>query len=143
MPEENKAVARRLYSELASQGNSSVADELVAENFVDHNPPGPDIASGREGLKQVFAAGRSAFPDMKLTINDQVAEGDMVVNRLTISGTHQGDYRGMPATGKSFSIEAVDIFRFEGGKISERWGQGDTIGMMQQLGVAPPPPGQS
>jgi steroid delta-isomerase-like uncharacterized protein len=137
MSEENKAIARRFYSEVASQGNLSLANELVAEDFVDHNPPGPDIAPGREGLKQVFTAFRSAFPDMKGTLDDQVAEGDKVVSRLTFSGTHQGDYLGMPATGKSFSIEAVEIFRFEDGMIAERWGQADRIGMMQQLGLAP------
>jgi len=141
MSEENKAKVRRLYSGLSSQGDLSVADELVADNFVDHNPPGPDIAPGREGFKQVFAGFLSAFPDMAITIDDQVAEGDKVVARITASGTHQGDYMGMPATGKSFSIGAVDIFRFEGGKIVERWGHGDNIGMMQQLGVMPPPGG--
>ena len=141
MSEENKAKVRRLYSGLSSQGDLSVADGLVAENFVDHNPPGPGIAPGREGFKQVFAGFLSAFPDMAITIDDQVAEGDKVVTRITASGTHQGDYMGMPATGKSFSIGAVDIFRFEGGKIVERWGQGDTMGMMQQLGVMPPPGG--
>ena len=137
MSEENKAIARRFYIEVAGQGNLSLIDELVAEDFVDHNAPGPDIAPGREGLKQVFTAFGSAFPDMKGTLDDQVAEGDKVVSRMTFTGTHQGDYLGMPATGKSFSIEAVEIFRFEGGMIAERWGQADRIGMMQQLGLAP------
>lgn len=139
MSEANKAIARRLYDELASQGNLSMADELVTEDFVDHNSPGSDIAPGREGFKQVFAVFRSAFPDMRISVEDQVAESDKVVSRATVSGTHQGDYMGIPATGKSFSIGIVDIFRFEGGKIAERWGEGDTLGMMTQLGVVPSP----
>lgn len=135
MSEENKAMARRLYSELASQGDLSLANELVAKDFVDHNPPGPDIAPGREGFKQVFTGFFSAFPDMTMTVD----EGDKVVTRATVSGTHLGDYMGMPATGKTFSIGIVDILRFKDGKIAERWGESDTIGMMQQLGVIPAP----
>ena len=139
MSEENKAIARRLYDELASQGNLSLADEVVAEDFVDHNPPGPGILPGREGLKQVFATFRSAFPDLRVRVEDQIAEGDKVVSRLTVSGTNQGEFMGMPATGKSASIGVVDILRFEGGKIAERWGEADFMGMMQQLGHAPTP----
>jgi steroid delta-isomerase-like uncharacterized protein len=139
MSEANKALARRLYDELASQGNLSLADEIVAEDFVDHNPPGPGIPPGREGLKQVFTTFRSAFPDLRMRVEDQIAEGDKVVSRLTVSGTNQGDFMGMPATGKSASIGVVDILRFEGGKITERWGEADFMGMMQQLGHAPTP----
>ena len=90
---------------LISQGDLSLAYELVAEDFVDHNPQGSDIALGREGLKQVLAGAQSGFTDMTLAIDDQVAEGNKVMSRLTISGTHQGDY----------------------------------MGMMQQLGLVPPP----
>ena len=142
MSEENKAIVRRFYDEFASQGNLSLADELVAEDFVDHNPGVPDIAPGREGMIQVFTAFRSAIPDMRMTVEDQVAEGDRVVSRATVSGTHQGELMGIPATGKSFSIGIIDILRLEGGKIAEHWGESDTMGMMQQLGVAPPPPGE-
>jgi steroid delta-isomerase-like uncharacterized protein len=139
MSEENKALASRLYAGLAGQAGLSLADELVAEDFVDHNPPGPDIAPGREGLKQVFTEFNSAFPDMTLTVEDQVAEGDKVVSRLRFSGTQQGEYIGMPASGKSVSIGVIDIFRIEEGKIVERWGESDTLGMLVQLGAVPPP----
>ena len=139
MSEDNKAIARRFYSELVNQGDLSLADKLVVEDFVDHNPPGPDIAPGREGLKQVFSTFRSAFPDMRMTIEDQVAEGDKVVSRATASGTHLGDFMGIPATGKSFSMGIIDILRFEDGKIAERWGEADFMGLMQQLGVVPTP----
>ena len=139
MSEDNKAIARRFYSELVNQGDLSLADKLVVEDFVDHNPPGPDIPPGREGLKQVFSTFRSAFPDMRMTIEDQVAEGDKVVSRATASGTHLGDFMGIPATGKSFSMGIIDILRFEDGKIAERWGEADFMGLMQQLGVVPTP----
>jgi steroid delta-isomerase-like uncharacterized protein len=142
MSEENKAIVRRFYDEFASQGNLSLANELVAEDFVDHNPGVPDMAPGPEGMIQVFTAFRSAIPDMRMTVEDQVAEGDRVVSRATVSGTHQGELMGIPATGKSFSIGIIDILRLEGGKIAEHWGESDTMGMMQQLGVAPPPPGK-
>jgi predicted ester cyclase len=139
MSEENKAISRRLYEELVSQGNLSVADELVAAGFVDHNPTGPGFATGPEGIKQVFTMFRSAFPDLQFTIEDQVAEGDKVVSRLTARGTHQGELMGIPPTGKTVTIGVVDILRIDGGKIVERWGEADLLGMMQQIGVVPPP----
>ena len=139
MSEENKALANRFYTGLIGQADLSIADELVAEDFVDHNPPGPDIAPGREGLKQVFTEFNSAFPDMTLTVEDQVAEGDKVVSRLRFSGTQQGEFNAMPASGKSVSIGIIDIFRIEEGKIVERWGESDTLGMLVQLGAVPPP----
>ena len=141
MSEENKAILRRLFEEFASKGDESVVDELFARDFVDHNPQGPNIPPGPEGVKQLFAGRRAAFPDMIVTVEDQVAEGDIVVNRLTVTGTHQGEFMGIPATGKSISMGAIGIFRIEDGKIAERWGQSDLIGMMQQLGVVPPPGG--
>jgi steroid delta-isomerase-like uncharacterized protein len=143
MSEENKALVRRFFEEFITKGDLSLTDELIAENYVDHNPPGPNIAPGPEGVKQLFAGRRSAFPDLTVTVDDQVAEGDKVVSRGTITGTHKGEFMGIPATGKSISMGAVSIFRIEDGKIAERWGEVDTLGMMQQLGVVPPPPGES
>jgi steroid delta-isomerase-like uncharacterized protein len=139
---ENKAIARRFYEEFANQGNQSVAEELVAADMVDHNPLSPEIAPGLEGLKQTFAMFRSGFPDLTLTVEDQIAEGDKVVSRLTFRGTNKGEVMGIPATGKTVIMEVVDILRIENGRLAERWGQSDTMGMMQQLGVVPPP-GQS
>lgn len=141
MSEENKAIVRRFYEEFANQGILSVAEELVAPDFVDHNPPGPDFAPGLEGLKQVFTMFRSAFPDMILTVEDQIAEGDKVVTRLTSRGTHKGELMGVPPTGKTITIGLIDIFRVEGGQLAEHWGESDTMGMMQQLGVVPSPGG--
>ena len=141
MSEENKAIVRRFYEEYVNQGVLSVAEELVAADFRDHNPPGPGFAQGREGLKQVFAMFRTAFPDMTLTIDDQIAEGDKVVSRLTARGTHQGEMMGIPPTGKTMNMNVIDILRLQDGQITEHWGESDNLGMMQQLGVIPAPGG--
>lgn len=139
MSEENKAIARRFYEEFANKANLAVAEELVAANFVDRNPPSPELEPGIEGLKQVFNLYRSAFPDMTLTVEDQIAEGDKVVTSLTFQGTHEGELMGIPPTGKTVKMGVIDILRLEGGQFVERWGEADTMGMMQQLGVVPPP----
>jgi len=139
MSEENKALARRFYAEVFGQGNMSVIDDLMAPDFVDHNPPGPGFAPGREGTQQVVGMFRSAFPDLQFIVEDQIAEGDKVVNRLAVKGTHRGEFAGVPATGKSVTIGVVDILRISGGKAVERWGEADMLGLMQQLGVVPVP----
>ena len=139
MSEENKAIVRRFFEEFVDNRDLSIADELLATDFVDHDPAGPNQGPGREGLKQLFAARWLAFPDVGATVEDQVSEGDKVVSRVTITGTNQGEFMGIPATGKSFSIEAIAIFRLEDGKIVERWAVTDNMGMMQQLGVIPKP----
>lgn len=139
MSQENKAIARRFYAEVFGQGNMSVVDDLIASDFVDHNPPGPGFAPGREGVKQVVGMFRSAFPDLQFAAEDQIAEGDKVVSRLTAKGTHRGEFAGVPATGKTATIGVVDVLRFAGGRVVERWGQADLLGVMQQLGAVPPP----
>lgn len=141
MSAENKALARRFYDAVVNQGRLSSVDEFVAPGFVDHNPPGPGIAPGPEGVKQTFAMFRAGLPDMNVTIEDQIAEGDIVVSRLTAQGTHKGELMGIPPTGKKLTMGIIDVLRFEGGQAVERWGQSDLMGMMQQLGVAPMPAG--
>ncbi len=137
--EGNKAILRRVYEELHGKGNWAAVDELVGANFVDHNPPAPDFPSGPEGIKQTLGMFRSALPDMHVTIHDQIAEGDKVVSRITMSGTHRGELMGIAPTGKRIALGDIDIIRFADGKIVERWGEADMLGMMQQLGVVPPP----
>jgi steroid delta-isomerase-like uncharacterized protein len=139
MAEENKAIIRRFFEEFANKGDESVVDELIGEDIVDHNPQDPNIPPGPEGVKQLFARRRMAFPDMRVTVEDLVAEGDKVVLRSTVTGTHKGEFMGIPPTGKSFSFGNIAIFRIEDGKIVERWGEADVMGMMQQLGVIPAP----
>ena len=140
--EQNKALFRQFIEEIFNRGNMSRADELFAPDFVEREELPPGLPPGREGVKQLTTMLHSAFPDFKFTIDDMIAEGDKVVVRSTWSGTHKGEFMGIPPTGKSVSFGVIDIIRFAGGKAVEHWGQMDSMGMMQQLGAIPAP-GQS
>jgi steroid delta-isomerase-like uncharacterized protein len=135
--EENKTLIRRLCDEGWNQGNLATLDEIMAPNFVDHSPMVPNLSLGSEGYKQFVAASRTACPDFWVSIEDLIAEGDTVVMRITAGGTHQGAWLGIPPTGKQFTETGIYIFRIAGGKIVERWGNQDDLGMLQQLGVIP------
>ena len=137
--EQNKALARRLVEEVFNQGNMSVIDELLSPDFVDHEQLPPEMPPGREATKLMFTMLRSAFPDFKATIEHLIAEGDKAVLSMTWTGTQQGEFMGVPSTGKSMSIGVIDIFRLAEGKFVEHWGQTDMMGMMQQLGAIPAP----
>jgi steroid delta-isomerase-like uncharacterized protein len=142
MSEEKKAVVRR-YNELVEQywrtGDADAFDEVVASDFV-HHAPGlpPDL----EGMKQALPMFRAAFPDMRLTVEDMIAEGDKVVDRVTVRGAHEGELMGIPASGKQVEFMETHISRIADGKIVERWGEWDALGIMQQIGAVPAP-GQS
>ena len=138
MLESNKTILRRFFEELFNTGDLSVADEIVAVNYVNHNPA-PGETPGREGLKAFVTHLRTAFPDIHFTVEDQIAEGDKVVTRFSVAGTQQGEFAGIPATGKSVSVTAINIHRVTGGQIHEAWFNWDALGMMQQLGVVPTP----
>ena len=136
--EENKAIARRWFEESGNRHNLAIVDELFTPDYVNH-ALGAAPGGGREAEKQLIEGMLTAFPDMRFTIEDMVAEGDKVAVRYTIQGTHQGVFMGIPATGKAFTTTAIVILRFENGKIAEEWFQGDDLGMLQQLGVIPAP----
>ena len=140
--EQNKALVRHMIEDTFNRGNIGHFDEFMAPDFVEHEVLPPGIPSGREGVKQLTAMLRSAFPDFQATIEDMVAEGDMVVIRQTWTGTHSGEFMGVPPTGNSVSFGVIDILRIAGGKCTEHWGQMDSMSLMQQLGVIPAP-GQS
>ena len=136
--QDNKALARRFFEEFWDQKNLAVADELLAANHVDHTPGSPPgLPPGPEGFKQFASAYFTAFPDIRITIEDQVAEGDRVVTRWKAQGTNTGSLFGMPATNKSATITGITIDRVASGKIVETWTNFDNIGMLQQLGVIP------
>lgn len=135
---DNKKIIRRLLEEGLAQGRQTVAEKLLARDFVDHNPL-PGLPPDREGFKQSFAVFRSAFPDFSYTIEDMVAEGDRVVVRFAANGTHRGEMAGIPPTGKQVSVTGMDLFRLAGGKVAEFWLSWDQLGLMQQLGVIPTP----
>jgi len=135
--EHNKGVAAMSFEEGWNQGNTAVFDELLAADYLDHDPSGP--VHGPEGFKQLYATYRSAFPDTHLTIEDQIAEGDKVVTRWTGTGTHQGPLLGMAPSGKRVRIMGMTITRFANGKAVEDWSNYDTLGMLQQIGALPTP----
>lgn len=136
--EENKALLRREMEEVWNKGNLAVVDELVANNFVLHDPSQPIEVRGPEGLKQYVTAFRTGFPDLHITFEDMVAEGDKVATRLTLRGTHKGELAGIPATGKQVTITSMSIDRLEAAKFVETFVSADTLGLLQQLGVVPP-----
>jgi steroid delta-isomerase-like uncharacterized protein len=140
MSEENKRVMRRIFEEGMNRGRLEVLDDLVAADYVDHDPNNPpDIPPGREGLKQLMSMYRAAFPDIEMTIEQQLAEGDLVTTRWTARGTHQGELAGMPPTGKQVSISGIFIDRITDGHLRESWAAWDLHGMLLQLGAIPAP----
>lgn len=134
--EDNKALVNQYFHAAWNQGNPAVIDDLFAANFHHHNPGVPDGGS-REGFKLFNGVFRSAFPDLRLTQDDVIAEADKVVTRFTAQGTQQGELQGIPPTGKSMTLTGIEIMRVSGGKIVEGWVEFDQLGMLQQLGVIP------
>jgi steroid delta-isomerase-like uncharacterized protein len=137
MSEQNKAVVRRLIAELWNNGNLSVADQLFTPNYTHHDSSTPDFGHGPESERKRAALYRTAFPDLRLTIEDLIAEGDTVVTRWSCHGTHKGDLNGMAPTGKQFTISGVTVARLLNGKLAEGYVNWDALGLMQQLGVVP------
>jgi steroid delta-isomerase-like uncharacterized protein len=132
MSEENKALARRSWE---AADNLDILDEVYAPDFVWHDPD-QDIR-GHEEARQFVTMYKTAFPDLSATVEDEIAEGDKVVTRWTIRGTHQGETEEFgPATGRQVELEGITIHRFEGGKIVEEWNRYDNLSALQQLGLA-------
>jgi steroid delta-isomerase-like uncharacterized protein len=134
--EDNKAVIRRFVEEVQNNKDWDVFDELNADDFVNHSAP-PGVPSDREGGKLFLAGFMNAFPDCQFTIDDMIAEGDQVVTKKTFTGTHTEELNGIPPTGKSVTLQFVDIMRVREGQIVEHWLVMDQLSFMQQLGVLP------
>ena len=134
--EENKALVRRSIDEVVNQGNLAVADEVCASNYV-HRAPGSPEFRGPEGFKQLIAMYRTAFPDLHLTLEDLIAEGDAVVSHWTARGTHRGEFMGLAPTGKSVTVVGMVLSRCAGGRVVEDLEVSDVLGMLQQLGAIP------
>ena len=134
---DHKATMQRLYNEVFNTGNLEMLREFATPDFVDHNPD-PGQGGTVEGVIEGFRTFRVAFPDLRMDVRDLISEGDRVVARVTMSGTHRGDLMGIPASGKKVAVELIDIVRFQGDKAAERWGQYDTMSFMQQIGAVPP-----
>ncbi len=139
--EDNKAIARRVFEEGLNQGKVAVYDEVFAPNYIHHDPDRPTIRT-LEDFKRYITMTRSAYPDIHLTVEDMIAEGEQVVVRWTWRGTNTGDLvipRHIPATGKQVTVTGITISRFAGGKFVEDWHVADYLGMYQQLGLIPVP----
>ena len=136
MSEENKALVRRFLDELQNKQNYGIVDELVAPGY-----PGQGAGGGGgdspEAVKEGTRMRKIAFPDLRWTFEDQIAEGDKVVTRFTMQGTHRGEYQGIAPTNKEIVTSGIFIHRIENGKLAERWTAFDALGMMQQLGAFP------
>jgi predicted ester cyclase len=140
--EENNAVARReLEENFDARGNLDAAEEIYAPHYISHQPAGEEDIRGAEAIKQFAAGMRQAFPNLEITIEDQIAEGDKVETHFRTRGTHQGELWGIPPTGMEVEITNMSMCRIEGGKMAEEWPAPDRLGMMQQLGVIERPPG--
>jgi steroid delta-isomerase-like uncharacterized protein len=137
MSESNKNVVRRLFEEVWNKGNLQVTDELFTPNYAHHDASTPDVGRGPDSEKKRATLYRTAFPDIRLTIEDLIAEGETVIARWSCRGTHKGDLSGIPPTGKQVNITGVSIARFANGKMSEGWVNWDALALMQQLGVVP------
>lgn len=135
--QENKAIIYYGFDEAFNKGNLDILDEIFAPNCVGYDPTQPEEVRGPKSVKQIINGFRTAFPDIHVTIEDQIAEGDKVVSHWTIRGTHQGDFAGMPPTGKQVTVTAIVIDRFCDGKIIEYWAYRNDLGMLQQLGIIP------
>jgi steroid delta-isomerase-like uncharacterized protein len=135
--ESNKALSRRLLDEAFNAGNIAVVDELVTPDFVNHDPALPGPVVGPDAAKASIEGYRAGFPDLRITIEDQIADDEHVVTRWTARGTNEGEMMGMPATGKQATVTGITIDRIVNGRIVESWSNWDTLGMLQQLGVVP------
>lgn len=136
---DHAATMRQLYA-LLSAGDIEGFGDHLADDLVEHEEL-PDLEPSKDGVKQWFVTMRAAFPDMRMEVEDLIASGDKVVVRGRFTGTHEGDFMGMPATSRSVDAQVIDIIRFNAeGKAAEHWGLFDELGMMQQLGAIPEGP---
>lgn len=137
--EQNRINFRRIPEDIINTGNLDLADELIRPDYVEHVPLPPGFPAGLAGFKQFVTVLRAAFPDVHFTVEDEILEGDKMVERVTVRGTHQGEFMGIPATGKQVTWTEIHIGRMAGGKLVEHWANQDQLGLLQQLGVVPPP----
>lgn len=135
--EQNKTMVRRVFEEGINQNKPHVFDEVIGTTYVNHSMPAP--LPGPEGLKMVVGMFHTAFPDLHITLEEVLGEGNKVATRGYFTGTHKGEFNGIPATGKTVQVSYIDIWWVENSKLVENWVQMDMVGLMQQLGVIPTP----
>ena len=138
MSQQDNIKLQQQFGEAVNSGNLSALRDIVAPGAVDHDPA-PDQGTGPEGFIKFFTMLRSAFPDLKIVVEHMVADEENVAFAYTVTGTHSGDFLGVPATGRQIKARGMQITRFENGKQVERWGSSDELGILQQIGAAPKP----
>ena len=143
MCEDNKRLVRRALKEVYENGTLELADELVHPTFVDHEPAHADEFTGPESAKRTAARLLDAFGGLRFDVEDEIAEGDKVVQLVTMSGTHAGPLLGREPSGRAFAVRHVYIWRIADGKIAEHWGSRDDLGLLQQIGLLRPPEGKT
>jgi steroid delta-isomerase-like uncharacterized protein len=136
---EGVELIQRFYSEMLGEGDLSKLDDLVTDDIVDHEEGMPGQPDGKEGVAFFVNMMRSAFSDIKATVGQSLESGDMASAQVTITGRHTGEFMGVPASDKSFEIEAIDMIRIADGKCAEHWGVTDNMALMQQIGAVPAP----
>lgn len=134
---QNKEIVRSYIEEVFNKGRVSAVDQYLSPGFVDHNPFSPQQLRGPAGQRQVATMFREAFAGFHVTLEDVIAEGDIVANRATVGGTHSGSFMGISPTDRQVSWQAMTFFRLADGKIVERWSNHDLLGLLQELGVLP------
>jgi predicted ester cyclase len=137
MSERNKRLARRALEEIYGQGDLELAHELVHRDFVDHEPAHPEQLTGPEGVKRTARRLQDAFGGLRFEVEDEIAEGDKVVQLVVMSGRHTGPLMGRAPTGRTFSVRHIYVWRVADGKIVEHWGSRDDLGLLAQLGLLP------
>ena len=135
--EDNKTLMRRFFEEVYTKKNLAAIEEFISPNHIDHSAAAAGLPVGAEGSRQAIGMMLTGFPDLHVTVEDMIAEGDKAVVRMTMRGTQQGAFGSISPTGKQVAVSTIDIVRIEGGKIAEEWGIDDMLGMLQQLGVVP------
>lgn len=137
--DDNRALVRRFWEEIWNQGNPSAPDAIVSPDFTLEGPGFPDPLRGPSGLRSWVTTVRAAFPDVRFTVDDDVAEGDKVVSRWSARGTHSGPLMGIPPTGRPILLRGITIFTVVGNQVSDEWAVEDTLGMLQQIGAISAP----
>jgi steroid delta-isomerase-like uncharacterized protein len=137
MSEQHKATARRALEEIESGGDIEALTEVFTPDCRNHDPVNDEDTVGYEAYSEEISTYRAAFPDLRYTVEDQLAEGDLVASRWTVRGTHRGELMGIAPTGKEIELRGITIHRFAEGKIAEEWWNWDALGLMQQLGAIP------
>jgi steroid delta-isomerase-like uncharacterized protein len=132
----NKALLRRFYKEVYVDWDMALADEVVSPRFTSHD--WPEDATGPRAFREYYTAIRSAVPDARYEVDDLIAEGDRVVVRWTMRGTHEGDFRGIAPTGRPIALKGIAIYRVDDGKLMERWVVSDLYGMLEEIGASAP-----